>query len=712
MPSDFPRTYAATDRFRFGTPQHVRVAPDGKAVLFLRSTARDARQSLYEMDVATGETRLLLDAARLLGQEEQLSPQERARRERQRSMARGFSTFELSRDGTVVLLPLSGRLYAFGRRSGQTRELPTGEGAAIDPQLSDDGKWAFYVRKNDVYGIPVDGGPEVAATRGGTDTVTHGLPEFIAQEELDRFHGFWVAPDASRVLFEEADTSKVDLFTIADPAHPERPADRIPYPRPGQRNADVRLGIAPARGGATTWVDWDHARFPYVAAARWAKSAPPTVYVLDRLQKNGLLLAVDPETGKTRTLLEAHDDAWLNIDPQMPRWLPDGHAFLWSSEASGAWQLEVHDATGKLVRAVTTPDVGYVGLVDVDDGGRYAIVNGAGEPTEMAAWAVPFDGTPPRRLLGGDGQSDHALSLGGGAFAALETSSTLLQRFSVRPVTADGDSGAPREIPSVAEAPPSMPNVQIARVGAEQYRVAILRPSGFVPGRKYPVIDAAYGGPHVNTVSFGDRGYLFEQWLADATSAIVVLIDAKGTPRRGRAWERAIAGKLAEVPLEGHVAALAALGAAYPEIDSSHVGVLGWSYGGFFAALAVLARPDVYDVAFAAAPPADWRDYDTAYTERYLGLPEENAAAYDASSLLVWAKKNVQPVRPLLLLHGTADDNVYFFHTLKLADALERAGRPFELVPIVGATHRVKDPDMQEDLWLRAADFLRRGLAK
>jgi dipeptidyl-peptidase-4 len=177
---------------------------------------------------------------------------------------------------------------------------------------------------------------------------------------------------------------------------------------------------------------------------------------------------------------------------------------------------------------------------------------------------------------------------------------------------------------------------------------------------------------------------------------------------RGRAWSRALDGKLGEVPLEGHVSTLAALTRAYPEMDAARVGIYGWSFGGYLSALAALARPDVYKVAVAGAPVVDWRDYDTAYTERFLGLPEANKAAYDAASVLSYvAPKPGQPSRPLLVIHGTADDNVYFTNTLKLVDALERAQRPFELVPLVGITHLPYDPDMAEALWTRTAAFLR-----
>ena len=225
--------------------------------------------------------------------------------------------------------------------------------------------------------------------------------------------------------------------------------------------------------------------------------------------------------------------------------------------------------------------------------------------------------------------------------------------------------------------------MQLETVGPEHVRVAIVRPRGVPADRRLPVIDSAYGGPHASMVQQSATTYARMQWIADATGAAVVAIDARGTPHRGRAWERALAGKLGAVPLEGHVATLQAIGAAHPELDVSRVGVYGWSFGGYFAAMAVLARPDVYVAGVAGAPPVDWRDYDTAYTERYLGLPDDDAAAYDAASLLTMAKDAAAkglPARKLLIVHGTADDNVWFLNALKLVDALERAHRPFEFL--------------------------------
>jgi dipeptidyl-peptidase-4 len=224
------------------------------------------------------------------------------------------------------------------------------------------------------------------------------------------------------------------------------------------------------------------------------------------------------------------------------------------------------------------------------------------------------------------------------------------------------------------------------------------------------VILSVYGGPGpaawpLHGAARQASRRLVDQWLADR-GFLVVAAEGRGTPRRGRAFERALRGDFS-LPLEDQVAALRALAAEIPEMDLSRVGVWGWSYGGYMAALAVLRRPDVFKAAVAGAPVVDWRDYDTHYTERYLGLPGENAAAYARSSLLGDAPRLS---RPLLLVHGTADDNVYLFHSLKLADALFRAGRPFELLPLAGATHIDRDPEATERLWERAAAFFEENL--
>ncbi len=258
----------------------------------------------------------------------------------------------------------------------------------------------------------------------------------------------------------------------------------------------------------------------------------------------------------------------------------------------------------------------------------------------------------------------------------------------------------------MSEAPRVAPRVQLVTVGDRALRAAIVRPADFDPAKRYPVVLDVYGGPHSQTVQANASRYVIAQWLANE-GFMVVSIDGRGTPARGRAWERAIEGDLAGPMLEDQVAGLRALGARYPELDLTRVGVWGWSFGGYATCMAVLRRPDVFACGVAVAPVADWRDYDTFYSERYLGLLPRDSSAYERSSVLTWA---AGLERPLLMIHGSADDNVYLMHSLRLSDALTRAGRHAEIWPIIGQAHGITDPSLNQRVYTRLATFLEEHL--
>ncbi len=709
----FPRLFAATRGFKLGTPRDMHPTEDGKIVFFLRAKKDDPRQSLWELDVAAKEEHEILSPDVLDKGAETLSHEERARRERLRINTSGFTAFESTKDGTHVVVTLSGRLFVWTRGKEGAVELKTGAGAVIDPHLSPDGTRVAYVRDADIYAISLNGGREEKVTTGGTEKKTHGLAEFIAQEELDRSRGFWWSPDGKNILYEESDTSNVETLYIQDPAHPERAPDANPYPRAGSTNASLRFGIVGSHGGATKWVALDNEKFPYVATVTWSKNAPPTFYVLDRAQRNSLLLAADPRSGKTTQLLHEHDDAWINVDSSVPKWLDDGSAFLWSSDRSGSNVLELHDKSGALTKPLTAGIGGYRQLLTVDSKLRVAYIEAGVEAAEQRIASVSLAGGSAHTVVGDDGQFVSG-SFGDSTttVAAREASVDKLPIFTVR-----NGSAAPITIQSLSETPPFVPGIQYVHVGADHVRVAVIRPRNYVAGSRIPLIDAAYGGPGYNVVIDDESAYLRAQWIADVTGAMVVSIDARGTPGRGREWERALAGKMGDVPLDGHVAAIEALEKQFPEIDPARVGIYGWSFGGYLSAYAALKRPDIYRAAAIGAPPADWRDYDTCYTERYLGTPQENKAAYDQASLLDIAKTPPQSptgVAPaaMLVVQGTADDNVYFLNSLKLTSALATGNRPYAFVPIPGVTHQLFTPDTSGPIWVQIASFLRDHLSE
>lgn len=704
--------FAVTRGFSLGRPLRPRFTPDGRAVLFLRSEARSPVTRLYEFDVVSGTERILLTPEQLLdGGTERLSPEEAARRERMRIDAKGFTGFELSEDGTRVLVSLSGKLYLLDRREGRVRALPIARGTLLDPKFSPDGRHVSYVLDADLYVLDLDTLGERRLTIGGGEDFTHGLAEFVAQEEMGRFAGYWWSPDSRQIAYEEADAREVEVWQPADPARPDQTPASQRYPRPGKANVKVRLGVIPADGGETTWISWDRERYPYLATVRW-QDGPLTLLVQNRLQQEMLLLAADPQQGKTRVLLVEKDTAWLNLDQDVPKWLPGGVGFLWTSESAGARRLELRNPDGSLDRVLAGPETGY--LPESNGGGFLAFsFDPLKKQVYFRASTVPTESHLYRVGITGDGMPER-LSTGSGIHQAVfapdhtlyaENTGTLqaLQTWTVRRI--DGTAVGP--LASVAEEPPFLPRTEIVKV--EGFYCSLTRPREFKTGRRYPVIVDVYGGPGVVRVvaSLGRGASLLRaQWLADQ-GFIVVSIDGRGTPGRGRAWERAIRGNFGRVPLEDQVRGLQALGKRYPELDLERVGITGWSFGGYMAALAILQRPDVFKAAVAGAPVIDWLDYDTHYTERYLGLPELNPEGYRDSSLLTYAD---QLRRPLLLVHGTSDDNVFFLHSLKLSDRLFRAGKEHEVLPLSGFTHMVNDPEVRERLEERIVGFFEKHL--
>jgi dipeptidyl-peptidase 4 len=685
---------AATFNFRLGEPVPLAITPDG-AVLFRRTPPREFAADLYELDTHTGKVRVIAAAADLLGAgDEPLSDAEKARRERSRTATRGVVDIDVSEDGRTVMTALGGRFFLIDRLNG-THRVVDPAGPSYDPHLSPDATKIAFVRDGDLW-LATVGAPPRQLTKHPAG-LEYGVAEFVAQEELDRRRGFWWSPDGQSLVFERSDSRTVDTIYVSDARHPDHAPVPFKYPRAGTANVSVDLGIVAVDGGTPTWVRWDVAAFPYLARVSWPARGALTLVVLNRDQTDLAVLEVDPTTGATRTLLTEHDDAWVNVNdgsrvgiPDLqggaelgaPCWLEDGSGFLWVTESRGVWTLELRAPDGSLVRVLTAPEFGFRALVGIDGGD--VLVEASSDPPRQDVWRVPISGRgAPSRLTDGTGVSLAAAAHG------VTVVMTALQRggrrFAV--VTAGRDDA----LPSVAEKPGLIPttNVESVDLGGRTHYVAITRPRAFDARRTYPVLLKVYGGPGVMTVTDALDGYVMDQWYADA-GFIVVRADGRGTPNRGRSWERVLAGNLIEAPLEDQVAALQAVGARHRELDLGRVGVFGWSFGGYVAVMAVLLRPDVFAAAVAGAPVTTWAFYDTAYTERYMKTPQRNPDGYEATSALARAAKLS---RPLLVIHGITDDNVHFAHTLALIEALYVAGKRAEVITL-SATHMVPDPKL------------------
>ncbi|MCW2506099.1 MAG: peptidase [Actinomycetia bacterium] len=687
----YPRLAARTRQFLYGQPRTVSVSTDGERVTFLRSGGpADPVHGLWVFDVAARTERLVADAAALLGEAaEDLPPEERAMRERKRESSGGVVAYATDDASRIAVFSLAGRLFRVGLGGDGVVELPAA-GPARDPRPDPAGERVAYVTGGELHVIETDADGKLGdRLLAGEDEVSWGVAEFIAAEEMSRFRGFWWSPDGASILAARVDDTAVPRWYIADPANPAQPSVEIAYPHAGAANADVTLHVIDVATGERTEIGWDRARFPYVVTAGWDDSGCVLATVMDRPQQSLEVLGADPKTGEVQRHVAASDPVWVEVTPGTPALLPDGR-LVWSD--------------GQRLTAggdpVTPPELyvrAYLGRTPAGD----LLVEGTiGAPEENHVYTVPIAGGPPERLTPEPGW--HGIVTGGPTTVTISRGMDFSgARFTIR-----DSAGNVTDLRSVAARAPYDPRPQFARVTERRLPTAVVYPSGHTPGTRLPVLMDPYGGPHHQEILAVRGAWNAAQWWADQGFAVVV-VDGRGTPGISPEFERAIRGDLATPVLDDQVAALQALAAGHPDLDLARVGIRGWSFGGYLAALAVLRRPDVFHAAVAGAPVTDWRLYDTFYTERYLGLPDETPADYDSSSLIEDAPNLT---RPLLLIHGLADDNVVSAHTLRLSSALLAAGRPHEVLPLTGVTHMASGETVAENLLLLQADFLRRHL--
>ncbi|WP_328837163.1 prolyl oligopeptidase family serine peptidase [Streptomyces europaeiscabiei] len=726
QPESFPRRHARTQRFTLGSPRAFSVAPDGSRVVFLRSSSGTERANkLWVLDLrdgdgrggtgvppAEGRERVAADPGALLaGSSEELSAEERARRERLREGGAGIVGYATDAAVELASFALSGRLFVAELRAGTTRELDV-PGPVIDPRPSPDGRYVAYVAGGALRVVVAEGGDDLALTEEGPENVTHGLAEFIAAEEMGRSRGFWWSPESDRLLVARVDDTPVRRWWISDPAQPERDPQRVAYPAAGTANADVRLFVIDL-SGTRTEVVWDRARYPYLAHVHWSAAGAPLLLVQARDQRSQLSLAVDPDSGATRMVHADEDPHWLDLFPGVPSWSPSGQLVRVADEG-GARVLAVGERplTGTQLHVRAVLDVADADVLVSASAGESAADPEIGEihvyrVNELGVERVSQEpGVHSAVRAGGVTVLISAVPDKAGARVQV------LRAGDRREMGVPPSGGWGRKVATVAsyaEDPGMSPCVRFTQGGARRVPCALLMPRDYDGVTPLPVLMDPYGGPHGPRVLAAHNAHLTSQWFADQGFAVVVA-DGRGTPGRSPAWEKEIDGDFT-LSLDDQVEALHGLAASHP-LNLSRVAIRGWSYGGWLAALAVLRRPDVFHAGIAGAPVTDWRLYDTHYTERYLGDPTTAPAAYAKSSLITGEGLSApaEPHRPLMIVHGTADDNVVFAHALRLSSALLAAGRPHEVLPLSGVTHITPQEQVAENLLLLQVDFLKRSL--
>ncbi len=676
-----------------------KVAPDGSRVTFLRGKDSDRNQlDLWEYDIASGQTRLLVDSKVVLPGTETLSDEEKARRERQRIAAlTGIVDYQWSPDAKTLLFPLGGELYLYdlGKQDREAvRQLTHGEGFSTDAKLSPKGGFVSFVRARNLWVIDLASGTQLQLTRDGSATIGNGVAEFVADEEMDRHTGYWWAPDDSAIAFARIDESPVPVQKRY-----EMYADRVEmieqrYPAAGDHNVLVQLGVVAPRAGATaTWVDLGKETDIYLARVTWRDPQHLTFQRQSRDQKKLELIEASLADGTQRTLITETGSTWVPLHNSL-RFLKDGR-FVWSSERSGFQHLYLASADGRQLTALTSGNWPVDELLAVDeDAGTAYFRAGIQSPLRSEIYAVPLAGGAPKKLSQAAGM--HSAAFANNASVYVDSWSNSSTPPQIELFRANGEKIATLLDNNLAD--PKHPYAKYLQAqrpveygtltaadGKTALHYSLIKPEGFDPANRYPVVVYVYGGPATQTVtdSWPGRGdHLFNQYLAQQ-GYVVFSLDNRGTPRRGRDFGGALYGVQGTVEVADQLKGVEWL-KAQPWVDGSRIGVQGWSNGGYMTLMLLAKASDQYACGVAGAPVTDWGLYDTHYTERYMNLPAANPAGYTEGRVLTHIDGLTSP---LLLIHGMADDNVLFTNSTSLMSALQQRGQPFELMTYPGAKH-------------------------
>ncbi len=682
-----------------------KVAPDGSRVTFLRGKDSDVKQlDLWEYDIASGQTRLLVDSKVVLPGTETLSDAEKARRERQRIAAfSGIVDYQWSPDARTLLFPLGGELYLYdlGKQGRDAvRKLTNGEGFSTDAKLSPKGGFVSFVRERNLWVIDLASGKQLQLTRDGSATIGNGVAEFVADEEMDRHTGYWWAPDDSAIAFARIDESPVPVQKRY-----EMYADRVEmieqrYPAAGDHNVLVTLGVvAPRADAAVNWVDLGKQTDIYLTRVNWRDPQHLTFQRQSRDQKTLELIQANLADGRQQVLVTETAKTWVPLHNSL-RFLKDGR-FLWSSERSGFQHLYVSSADGRSQTPLTTGNWPVDELLAVDeDAGTVYFRAGVESALRSEIYAVPLAGGSPKKLSQAPGMHSAAFANNASVYVDSWSNSTTPPQIEL--FRANGEKIATLLDNNLADAKhpyaryrdaqrPVEYGTLTAADGKTPLNYSVIKPEGFDPAKKYPVAVYVYGGPASQTVtdSWPGRGdHLFNQYLAQH-GYVVFSLDNRGTPRRGRDFGGALYGVQGTVEVADQLKGVEWL-KAQPWVDGSRIGVQGWSNGGYMTLMLLAKASDQYACGVAGAPVTDWGLYDTHYTERYMNLPAANVDGYREARVLTHIAGLTSP---LLLIHGMADDNVLFSNSTSLMSALQKRGQPFELMTYPGAKHGLSGVD-------------------
>ena len=669
---------------------------------------RDPSTRLLSVNADTGATEPLIDVAAL----EQALREVPGMSEAAARRAIRAGRLIWSPDHTAVVLNISNDLYLFGAGpagDGRVRRLTRDPDEESMASFSPDGTMVAFVRDHDLVVVNVGQRREWALTRGGGPDLLNGELDWVYQEEIygrGNFKGFWWSPDSKRVAYLQTDESPVKEFIVIDHLPYRLDVETTDYPKAGDLNPLVRLGVVPAIGGETTWIDLGHytPTDMLMVSVGWSADGAQVVFQAQNREQTWLdLNTADPDTSTTTRLLRETTPAWVDVHGA-PTWLEDG-TLLWLSERTGWKHLYHYEADGTLIRQVTDGDWELRTLHGVDEERGWVYFSGTERsPIGGDVYRVRLDGTELTRLSEREGT--HRARFSPGFARYLDTWSNIGTPPQVRVHAADGTETrvvAANPVTTLTDYQLSIPEfLQVTTRDGFVMEAMMIKPPDFDPSRRYPVLQHTYGGPHAQQVrnAWGGTATMFYQLLAQR-GVIVWVLDNRTASGKGAVSTWPVYQRFGELELQDIEDGVTWL-TQQPYVDGSRIGIEGWSYGGFMTSYA-LTHSDSFIMGISGGTVSDWRDYDTIYTERFMRTPQNNPDGYRASSPRFHA---ADLHGALLLLHGTMDDNVHLQNTLQFTYELQKAGKRFDLMLYPRSRHGVTDPDLNTHLRRGMLDFM------
>ncbi|WP_445426691.1 DPP IV N-terminal domain-containing protein [Alishewanella sp. HL-SH06] len=697
------------------TPRSLTMAPDGSRVTYLKGKVEDAnRLDLWQYHIKEGKHSVLVNADHLISGAETLSDEEKARRERLRLFASGIVSYSWSKSSDALLFPLNGDLYYYQLASNKAKKLTNTPEFETDATISPTGRYVAFIREQNLFVQEIATGKETQLTFDGGGDIKNGMAEFVAQEEMGRMTGYWWAPDDSKIAFTRTDESGV-----AEVVRNEIYADEIKlfkqrYPYTGTANATIQLGVVTLNDGSVTWLPHGDNADIYLPRVEWSKNARYVSYQWQsRNQQQLELRLVDLETDQQKVLLTETSNTWLNLHDDL-HFLSNNQGFIWASERSGYKHLYHYDFNGKLLRQLTAGDwvVDQLDAVNEQQGLLY-FTGRKDSVLERHLYQVSLKDGNIKRIT--EAGYDHAVVVAKDGSSFIDSFSNVTTPDKVALRAMDGQVLtwlAQNTLNADHPLSPYRSELNAPRFGTLQaedgqtlhYR--LFEPKNIEPGKQYPVVVSVYGGPHAQRVtnSWSQRN-LYLHYLAQQ-GYLVFQLDNRGSYNRGKAFEDPIYKKLGEVEVDDQITGVKYL-RTLPHVNPQKIAIYGHSYGGYMAIMTLFKAGDYFTAGVAGAPVTDWALYDTHYTERYLGHPQQNAEGYRDSAVFPYADGLKGD---LLIYHGMADDNVLFTHSTKLYKHLQDKGLLFEMIDYPGSKHSMFGQPVQTHLHKSITRFFERTL--